>query len=782
MKTSVLFIAIVLVALVTYFNLSENVLFSKSELEGEGAPLQKNIIDPAGPVESWGKTFGDVNGDGLLDVVVGGHSPDKLGFIQHVRRKLGLLAARVSNGSLVWYENPGWEKHVVTYDYAIRTDISVSDIDNDGKNDIVLLTDSGLVWLKNPTWQAVNISRQIYHDVEVADLNHDGRKDIIVRNQSLFNYKNGNVVRVFYQLANNQWSEVNYHVPHGEGIAVADLNKDGWLDIVVNSIWLENPGTVTGGAWSSHVFAHDWVWGDVKVQVADINNDNRPDIVMTPAEEAGKRYRISWFEGPEITSGNWVEHVINPDVESALHSLAVKDFNGDGSPDVLVAEMSQSDNHGCITLYGNLNNGQEWDKRVLATGGLHNLVAADVDGDDDVDFMGTNWRSDDGKNIFPVQMWLNKSNNLPWKKVIIDTSMTSKALFIYTVDVDSDGDIDILTGDSLYRNTGAPDFNYNKEKIGENANNVAMVYDFNHDGSPDVLASKWKGLDYRPGFVLRVKNKLGLLDKKENTNGNEFVLLINNGKGEFRAFDNIPAAQGDFLQGIKTIVRDGQTFVMLSWHKAGYGIQSFQVPDDPMKGKWLWSKESDFSQDEGLSVADIDGDNNKDILLGTKWLQRLDNGWRLHTIYNADENPDRNLLIDLNQDGKLDAVVGYEAISKLGTVAWYEQGKDANTTWKEHVIAKIIGPMSLDAGDIDLDGDKDLIVGEHNIKHPEAARLFVYYNNLAMHKKWDVKVIAEGEEHHMGAKLMDYDQDGDLDVLSIGWSHDKLYLYVNPRR
>ena len=38
MKTSVLFIAIVLVALVTYFNLSDNVLFSKSELEG--APLQ----------------------------------------------------------------------------------------------------------------------------------------------------------------------------------------------------------------------------------------------------------------------------------------------------------------------------------------------------------------------------------------------------------------------------------------------------------------------------------------------------------------------------------------------------------------------------------------------------------------------------------------------------------------------------------------------------------------------------------------------------------------------
>lgn len=742
--------------------------------------FEKHVLDLRGPVGSWGKTFGDINGDGLLDVIVGGHSPDKLGIMQRVERKLGILAAETSSGSLVWYENPSWKKHVVTHGYAIRTGISVSDVDNDGKNDFVLLTDSGLVWLKNPTWATTQISQQIYHDVEVADLNRDGRKDIIVRNQSLFNYKNGNIIRVFYQQPDNQWLEKHYPVPHGEGLAVADLNRDGWLDIVVNSIWLENPGAVTAEEWLSHFFTHNWTWNDVKVQVADINEDNRPDIVMTPAEKAGGRYRVSWFEGPETMSANWVEHVIKADVESALHSLAVKDFDGDGSPDVLVAEMSQSEDHGRITLYKNLNKGQGWQPQVLATGGLHNLVAEDIDGDYDIDFMGTNWRSDDGKNVFPVQLWLNRSNNTPWKKIIIDTAMASTALFIYTVDVDNDGDVDILTGDSLYRNTGAPDFNYNKEKIGKNANNVVMVYDFNRDGAPDVLASKWKGLYYQSGYCFRVRNKLGLVNQKDNTNGNEFVLAINNGKGEFNIFDNIPAASGDFLQGADLINNGGQISVVLSWHKAGYGIQSFGVPDHPLKDKWVWKKESDFSQDEDLSVADIDGDQKKDILMGTKWLQRHDSGWQLHTLYNTKGNPDRNLLIDLNQDKKLDAVVGYEAISKSGVVAWYEQGKDVDAIWKEHVIANIIGPMSLGAGDIDLDGDKDLVVGEHNIKHPELARLFVFYNNLAEHKKWGVKVIGEGEEHHMGAKVVDYDQDGDLDVLSIGWSHDNLYLYVNP--
>ncbi len=776
MKAGILFIVVIL--LLAGFNLSSSVFSNKPE--AEGVLFQKSIIDPVGPVESWGKAFGDINGDGSLDVIVGGHSPDKLGFIERVKRKLGLLKTTASEGSLVWYESPGWKKHVMTHDYAIRTDISVNDINNDGKNDLVLLTDTGLVWLQNPTWEATLISSRIYHDVEVADLNNDGLMDIVVRNQSLFNYKNGNLIRIFYQQPDNQWLEKYYPVPHGEGLAIADLNKDGWPDVVVNSTWLENKGAVTAEAWSSHSFTHDWIWSDVKLQVADVNGDDRLDVVMTPAEKAGGRYRISWFDGSETLSANWAEHVIKADVESALHSLAVKDFDGDGSPDVLVAEMSQSEGHGRITLYKNLNKGQGWQPQVLAIGGLHNLVAEDIDGDYDIDFMGTNWRSDDGKNIFPVQLWLNRSNNTPWKKVIIDASMASTALFIYTVDVDNDGDVDILTGDSLYRNTGAPDFNYNKEKIGKNANNVVMVYDFNRDGAPDVLASKWKGLYYQPGYYFRVKNKLGLVNQKDNTNGSEFVLAVNNGKGEFKVFDNIPAASGDFLQGAGLIDNGGQVSVVLSWHEAGYGIQSFRVPDHPLKDEWVWKKESDFSQDEDLSVADIDGDQKKDILLGTKWLQRHDSGWQLRTLYNTKENPDRNLLIDLNQDKRLDAVIGYEAISKPGVVAWYEQGEVAGAVWKEHVIAKIIGPMSLGVGDIDLDGDEDLVVGEHNIKHPELARLFVFYNNLAEHKKWGVQVIGEGEEHHMGAKVVDYDQDGDLDVISIGWSHNNLYLYVNP--
>ena len=78
--------------------------------------------------------------------------------------------------------------------------------------------------------------------------------------------------------------------------------------------------------------------------------------------------------------------------------------------------------------------------------------------------------------------------------------------------------------------------------------------------------------------------------------------------------------------------------------------------------------------------------------------------------------PDRNSVADINKDGKLDVVVGYQAISKPGSIAWYEQGSEPGQLWKEHKIGTAIGPMSLSVGDLDHDEDLDIIIGEHNLE------------------------------------------------------------------
>ena len=36
-----------------------------------------------------------------------------------------------------------------------------------------------------------------------------------------------------------------------------------------------------------------------------------------------------------------------------------------------------------------------------------------------------------------------------------------------------------------------------------------------------------------------------------------------------------------------------------------------------------------------------------------------------------------------------------------------------------------------------------------------------------------------GIDHHVGTKLFDLDGDGDLDIVSIGWDNDKLWIFEN---
>jgi hypothetical protein len=214
----------------------------------------------------------------------------------------------------------------------------------------------------------------------------------------------------------------------------------------------------------------------------------------------------------------------------------------------------------------------------------------------------------------------------------------------------------------------------------------------------------------------------------------------------------------------------------LSWHEGGKGVQTLTIPDRSSSDIWAWQKIYPESQNECLSAGDIDGDGDIDLLLGTRWLRNEGSSWRIFKIADSKGEPDRNRLVDINRDGRLDAVVGYE-INKL---VWYEQGNSVTSQWKEHIISKdVVRPMSLDTADLDQDGDIDLVVGEHNLSKPNKSRLYIVENVDSKEDNWNQHLVYEGDEHHDGARLVDIDKDGDLDIVSIGWSHSRVVLYEN---
>lgn len=743
--------------------------------------FERETIDPSGPNAPWGKTIGDVNGDGLLDVVVGGHRPRNLTFFEKVGRKLGIADFSDRLGELVWYENPTWKRHTITESLAIRTDLEVSDVDGDGANDIVVVSDIGIVWLKNGDWSRHLIGEGKFHDVEVVDLDRDGAAEVIVRNQSLFGYKNGNFIRVFKQETLGQWTYEDTSVPHGEGLSIADLDKDGFQDIVASDVWLRNPGD-SRNAWERIKYTGagegGWHWHDVYIDTGDFNGDGWPDILLSPSEPTGAFYEIAWLENPGKGTGQyWLKHLVAEGVETVHHFVAARDVDLDGDLDVLTAEMNQGEGENPVSVY--LNEPDGWARKTLSLGGAHSLRAVDIDNDFDVDLIGTNWQIENFRGDYPVWIWRNQLNSRQgWVRHVIDDERPGQATAVFAEDLDGDGRKDLVSGGSWYRNPGALDGRWERSELGAGATDAALVHDFDQDGKPDVLATGWRAYGYQTPFWEKLANWLAGSRNNEGNNGERLVWARNLGEGEFEVLENIQSAHGDLLQGSALLPAgdDNEKRVLLSWHAPGKGLQSITVPEHPLDKEWVWSEFSSLSLDEALTVADLDADQNPEVILGTVILYGRGAGDR-RAVWIDDEGlkPDRHVVSDIDGDGLPDIVVGFEAVSETGELVWYQQ-LSRKGGWNKHLIARLTGPMSLGVADMDDDGDPDVIVGEHDLRNPERARL-LWLENRNNGESWLPRLIHQGDEHHDGALVVDLDGDGDLDVVSIGWGHHRVIIY-----
>ena len=347
----------------------------------EHAAIDDSVKDP------WAKMVADIDGDGFVDVIIGGRS-----------------------GPLVWYRYPDWTKAVIAKGGYRTVDGAAGDIDGDGDLDIVM---GGLLWYENPLpaakpgdglWKAREVADHRTHDLELADLDGDGRLDIVTRDQSDFGHKAGNKIYVWQQKARNRWDHSIIDCPHGEGLALADMDRDSDPDIVIGGIWFENTGSLPAADWKGHKFGN---WHpSATVQVADINGDGRVDVVLSPSELKGNWHRLSWFEAPaDPRQEAWAEHVVVERIECVIHGLVTADFDGDGAIDIATSEMHQGKDPDEVAVFVNRNSGGAWDKQVLSTKGSHYIQAGDIGCDGDIDLMGANWSGP----YQPVEIWENRT-------------------------------------------------------------------------------------------------------------------------------------------------------------------------------------------------------------------------------------------------------------------------------------------------------------------------------------------------------------------------------------
>ena len=360
-------------------------LLSATSVNGSEMPrFEREVVDSEGPQDPWPKILADIDLDGDLDVAIGGRK-----------------------GPLVWYRFPDWKKSVIAAGGYDTVDGEAGDIDGDGDPDLVL---GGLFWYENPgpkgldtdEWKVHQIAEHETHDVELADFDQDGDLDIVTRDQSAFSNPKGHEIHLWIQ-EDGAWEHLMLNCREGEGIRAADLDGDRDHDIVINGFWFENRGDVlSSSGWVEHKIT-DW-HHSASVAVGDINGDGRQDVVLVPAELRGESFKIAWYEAVDAPGNKWIEHVIEPEVETVYHSLQVSDMDGDGLLDVVTAQMHQGADPDEVMVYFNRRGGESWSKKVLSTRGSHGVQVGDVNADGRPDVMGANWSGP----YQPIELWFNR--------------------------------------------------------------------------------------------------------------------------------------------------------------------------------------------------------------------------------------------------------------------------------------------------------------------------------------------------------------------------------------